>query len=166
MKSYLITFFIITFLSCNKRYEDDPYKMKFISLKKRIEGTWVINKIVIDGIDSSQLLSVDSLDIYNRYTFDTFSKQYTDGSLSVYRDKTNRSFKSLTYDFLSDGKRIELTINNVSLDSVRLKTFKPYGPINSFAPNKYYWEIKRLTKEEFIISINENYKIYELQFKK
>ena len=46
------------------------------------------------------------------------------------------------------------------------KIIIPYGPINNFISNKYYWRIHKLTKKEMHLSVDDNSKKYELFFKK
>ena len=43
--------------------------MNFVYLGTRIEGTWVMTELKINGMDSTSLLTVDSLKIFTKYVF-------------------------------------------------------------------------------------------------
>ena len=82
---FFFVFFILAALltGCRKKYEEDPFTMRFVNLGKRIEGEWSINKILIDGADSTSIIYVDSLQIFSTYIFSNYSHTYSSGSLKA-----------------------------------------------------------------------------------
>lgn len=54
-KLFVLLIMVFIYTSCRK-YEEDPYTVIFKSPEKRIEGVWIPNKILVNNIDSTELL--------------------------------------------------------------------------------------------------------------
>lgn len=175
-KSVHITFlffwlilFLFCDLSCRKKYEEDPWTMRFVNLGKRIEGEWSIQKILIDGADSTSIIYVDSLQIFSTYIFSHYSRNYGKGSLEVRTHNDVYQFDGLFFIFSNEndlntigfgyssgiGPGTNLLNNNII----------PYGPIHNYGKG-IEWKIHKLTKKEMHLSTIYISKQYELFFKK
>jgi hypothetical protein len=151
--------------SCSKRYEDDPITMKFVALKKRIEGEWHIEKILIDEQDYTYIIDVDSLKIYSIYDFDK-PAPYTGGITIYNKDKTLKyGWFQYSIFYKENENLIFKGTPQTYLDSTG--TVPSYGAINNIGSGvDLPWEIKKLTKKEFHLVTNYQSKQYELFFTK
>ena len=141
--------------------------MKLVSIKKRISGTWDIQQILIDGIDSTQLIYIDSLKIFSKYSFSNFNSPDRDHHNQLKVETYNSSFKYDRLNFyLGPGPYMEFQLKGYPWDSIVIhKTIIPHGAINLFDGN-ITWTIQKLTKKEFHITNTYNSKKYEIFFHK
>ena len=166
MKLINIFFLILILSGCSTRYEDDPLSMKLVSIKKRLSGTWDIKQILINGVDSTQLIYIDSLKIFSKYSFSSFNGPDSDHRQVLKIETYNSYLKYDRLNFYIGHGHIEFHWRGYSWDSLVIhKTIIPHGAINLFDGN-ISWTIQKLTKKDFHITDNYNNKKYEIFFHK
>lgn len=176
MKPILLFLYIVVFslflFACNKRYEDDPITMKLVSLKKRIVGEWTLEKVLVDGADSSHIIFDDSLRIFSKFHFKYYDKRDNDGVVIVSNYNNTYIFNDVRYflgseanSFVKPGQ-ISLSLGTLIEGYVKSRGLKIYGPINNFSSNTYPWDIQKLTKKEMHLLQEHNSKQYKLFFTK
>lgn len=181
--TYMVFILLLTSLwptACTKRYEEDPFTVRFLSLKKRLTGEWKMQKILIDAKDFSYLIEMENDTFYAIYEFKEFSKKYYGGKVLL---KTKNKSYIHNYSIKYSLNRLETNNNSISF-SGRTPGIK-IGPINNFEPARidttfdigsqtpnlsigfwYEWDIKKLTNKQMHIAIYANLKYYELFFEK
>lgn len=189
-KNIIHFLFLITLLfSCGERYEEDPITVVFRGESKRILGEWHINKILIDNIDSTSLIYVDSLKICSYYKFEKYDKTYDSRFLYIKKEKdkdyynfhryptgVNTFTNNISYWWKNGTENSPIIFEHGGYEIwVTAGYFKPYGPIGNFgnlnSGNSTFsglitWLIKKLTTKEFIIQTTFKNRLYEIQFKK
>ncbi|CAG0988311.1 MAG: hypothetical protein HND27_10135 [Bacteroidetes bacterium] len=166
-KKLLFLFLVLASLwptACTKRYEEDPFTMHFVRMRKRIIGEWHIKKILIDSEDYTHLLYMDTVPFYSTYICSEYTKYkyWTQGRLEV--RTIDNEYKINTMRFVFEGTKFN-TIYFELLKPTMLKKYT-YGPLNEFGGILPHWAILKLTKKEMHLGYNEKNKLYEIYFEK
>jgi hypothetical protein len=162
--------------ACTKRHEEDPWTMKFISLKSRLKGEWHMKKILIDEQDFSHLIEMENDTFFSVYTFTKISIRaktpYIDKGLEGYLELQTLNKKFLIDRFVLPPILFYLYINKKESKLV-IRTGKlvpNFGPINNFYhPNSttaLSWEILKLTPKEMHLQTTYNSQEYDIYFEK
>jgi hypothetical protein len=156
--------------ACTKRFEEDPFTMHFVRMRKRITGEWHMKKILIDGQDFTHLIYTDTVPFYSIYVFSEYSRIPKKGTLEI-KSYDNRfiidkyAFRYLKYNMSLD-KQKTISFYTVTPTNDTLSDIFSYGPINKFGGNTSSWNIWNLTKKNMHLSTNFQNQYYELFFEK
>jgi hypothetical protein len=175
---FLLAVIIIPY-ACTKRYEEDPWTMHFVRMRKRITGEWHMKKILIDEQEFSHLIEMENDTFFSVYEFKEFTKKKNGGDV-VMKTKNKKYLQEYIYFHLNKSET-----NNNSIYFTGNNTGLTLGPINYFEPARidstfdygsqtnyiiigfwYEWEIKKLTRKQMHLSIYVDFKHYELFFEK
>ncbi|NUM50985.1 MAG: hypothetical protein HUU48_07695 [Flavobacteriales bacterium] len=162
--------------ACTKRYEEDPFTMHFVRMRKRITGEWHMKKILIDGADYTNLIYNDSTPLYSIYVFSSYRRTLHVGDMILKTHDSNYStnYKDVAFAFI--GKKGNEGLDKIYFMQHPINNYS-FGPINNFFPlssqmgNPLYgtylqWDIKKLTKKEMQLLIDYNNQKYEIYFDK
>jgi len=143
MKKILSIFIIIILIvSCGKTYDDGPH-FTFRSAQSRIEGTWKLDKLYINDIDSTN-------EFYNRLGCDI---EFTDEiyNVSEYFWKIKlKNIKNSDIDFIGQWGFYAHNQDLVSIYFTKDSNFKIENSIGPFGSERSsVWTITKLTKDEF-----------------
>ena len=146
----LTSIYILSISGC-KKYEEGPY---FITKSKckRITGTWHLEYLVIDGVDSTVYA-------YNHgctpiMTIKPYDDLKTSGRIFPYSESIPNSncyaFVG-TFSLLKNKKYLHMFFDYVHPDSI---VYHPVGPYLVEGGNE--WEIRKLTNDQLWLSITYN----------
>ncbi|MFH2096575.1 MAG: hypothetical protein ABIJ16_12770 [Bacteroidota bacterium] len=152
MKKILILFLISCFLwSCGK-YEEGP-SMSFRSKQKRIEGLWQINKILVDGTDSTSFFNGffgDKLDIKDG----NWELPRGNGQMGMGGNWNWYMFKYYT----------EFYVDYAVVNGIQYQTDTViYGLGPFFTGKRIKWEIVRIANKELILESEFKDMIYRFE---
>lgn len=153
--------------SCKRKYEEGPL-ISFTSKCKRLERTWTLSYIYIDGIDSTEAVYKALGIIDNKFRAKFIEP--SDGTCFNYAPIDVRvnitgsiyySHLPGSYKLSENGKYLIMNIIRTS-DIVNLK-YKEVGPF--FTDDYVEYRIKRLTKSELWLELTYNGKYIWIHFK-
>lgn len=146
-RNIIVLLLLCVIVSC-KKYPEDPYTVIFKSPEKRIEGIWIYNSILINGIDST-----DAIVERDKWGW-MFGKDYKTSYLFF---STKFNTKSFLYYWEFSESNNKLMIVNQNSKNVTKTHWDVGYPV--------YWEIIALNNKKFKIKsepINNN--VYEIDF--
>jgi hypothetical protein len=179
--NYTILIVLLIFINanCSKRHEEDSL-IRFRSLKNRIEGTWEMQKIIINSNDSSFLINNSINPFYAIYSIKIYDKTNTHlfGDLEIetikrdYKVGKERGLKVKILRDNSTNSQYEIKFYANQWDSI--PEIFPHGLINHFFEEYHLqkiiqdWDITKLTNKDLHINVTNynNGVYYEIQFNK
>lgn len=143
------------FLGCKKYPEDGKISLQTVK-HRLIKGEWKLQKFYINGSDSSQHVYSSFVDANGNL----YEWKYFNCTLDLLKEESREHYKSYQATgslgvhiwYLSDKK------DYLFLGITGEKVFGIDNPV--------VWVIKKLTKEELIITADKNGNTYEIEFKK
>jgi len=158
---------LIFFLPSCKKYDEGP-SISFLSADKRLNASYTIDKIIVEGEDV--LASIDNDSIQNG------------GVKFVYANDANEDFRefkfyleflpeniyaiiSSGYDWIND--KDDILLSRISLDEQKKKYFTSSSALFPYLnQTESVLHIKKLTNKEFVYEIDYNDKIYRYELSK
>lgn len=169
---FLLAVIIIPY-ACTKRYEEDPWTMHFVRMRKRITGEWHMKKILIDGQDFTHLIYTDTVPFYSVYVFSGYRRDLLEGDviLKTLDGKYSTNYKDITFDLTKGEFGHKETIIFQHIGGLQLNIFS-YGAINKIWKEgdnpsiTYPWRILKLTQKEMHLQTTYDNQTYDLFFEK
>jgi hypothetical protein len=163
--------------ACTKRYEEDPWTMHFVRMRKRITGEWHMKKILIDGQDFTHLIYLDTVPFYSVYVFSGYRRTLHTGDviLKTNDGKHETQYKDIAFEFT--GNKSLYSLDKIYFIQDPTIYIYSFGPINNFLPlssqmgnplyGKYLdWVILKLTPKEMHLQTTYVNQTYDLFFEK
>lgn len=138
----IATFLLLCLIaaSCSKRYEDGPC-LSFIKAKNRIAGRWKVEKLLIDGAESTSVTSSDTLAIcsfsFFRNTDNAMFVSLIDSSNTVWAESLVRY----------DERMTRLTFGLTAIVGYETNTMAIFHPLPALSAEQT-WKITRLKRKE------------------
>ncbi|HRW21473.1 MAG TPA: hypothetical protein P5509_05825 [Bacteroidales bacterium] len=138
-KTYLLfSIILLIFLIGCSRYDDGPW-ISFRSAKNRVVGTWQVEKLLIDGLDSTELYREQ---IGCEWEFTDELRNGEGSSFYLYCKQGINDTTDIGRWYFYEGSKKIIAIDFICAN--------PIGPIGRGGT----WDIMRLTNKEMYLWIN------------
>jgi hypothetical protein len=131
---------LLIFLFGCSRYDDGP-AISFRSAKNRVLGTWKVEKLLINDLDSTELYR-EQIGCEWEFTDELFSENSNDSYVFYYKNCPDDTVRRGLWFF-------DNTSNEIAIDLSSEIHPNPIGPIGRW----YVWDILRLSKSEMHIQV-------------